>query len=188
MKRLLLVVAGMLCGASVLSAQYVKPEVQNGANVVQMTPLDGKTVTVVVGPTVLQCPVALRAKQGSGGGLVATRNAPPVGGPAQRIRLEVADSKSGRVSSARIRVYGMSGKGRMQKTDSEQNWDFVRTMQVEFSQDDEGAAADLMLRGFTAVNKIVVQTLTYQDGSTWTPMKMQMCSVAPDPFMLVAGR
>ncbi len=190
MKRIVFVGLGLMLGGPLLLAQAQNQGAKIGdATVLSDTvTANGNRIIQLSGPLVPLCPVAMSAKQGSGGGLLATRNAPPVSGPAQRIHLQVADSKAGKAASARIRVYGMSGKGRMQNADSEPKPDFVRTMDVTFAPEDKGAAADLVLRGYTAVSKIVLQTITYEDGSTWSPTRVQMCSVAPDPFMLVAGR
>ncbi|HTB96261.1 MAG TPA: hypothetical protein VK716_04585 [Terracidiphilus sp.] len=194
MKHSMLVGLGLVLSASFLSAQYAKPA-QNSAGTAEVgtiAPIStGSTLTVITLPTVTECPVVMQAKQGSGGGLIAVRgkdSAPQ--GPSQHVHLIVTDGKTAKVTEARVRVFGFSGKGRMQNAAvGPDAYDFQRTMDVTFSPEGKGeAAADLVLPGFTAVNRVVLQTISYDDGSTWRPEQHQSCAVTPDPLMLVAGR
>jgi hypothetical protein len=56
------------------------------------------------------------------------------------------------------------------------------------SSSDQTEFADLVLPGFSSVQSITLNSLTYSDGSTWNSFKGNACRVAPDPFMLVSAR
>jgi hypothetical protein len=49
------------------------------------------------------------------------------------------------------------------------------------------AATDLLLRGLTSVSRVRLESLTYEDGTTWQPEQGSLCAVAPSPLMLVGG-
>jgi hypothetical protein len=194
MKRALFVGLGLMLSASCLSAQYVKPS-DDSVGTAQMTVMKPgsptTTTTIVITSSMLPCPVAMQAKQGSGGGLIAVRGKEPMlPGPSQHIHLVVTDLKKAKVTGARVRVFGLSGKSRMRDAATgPDSYDMQRTMEVTFAPEGNGeTAADLYLPGFTAVNRVVLQTISYDDGSTWTPEQHQGCSVKPDLMMQVAGR
>jgi hypothetical protein len=196
MKRVMTLGLTVLMSAPFVAAQYEKPMPQGGAATSQievLTPGGGGKSMVMVFPSVGVCPVLMHAKQGSGGGLVSVRGKePPTTGPVQRIHLVVDHGKKVKVTSAHVRVYGMSGRrNHIQNamTGPDAAADFRRTLDVGFTaESDRESGADLVLPGFTAVSRIVLQSITYDDGSTWTPGRNQMCAAAPDPFMLVADR
>ena len=67
--------------------------------------------------------------------------------------------------------------------------DMSRAVEATFAPEGKNQAeADLVLPGFTSITRLDLRTIEYDDGSTWTPAGHQSCSVAPDRFMLVAGR
>jgi hypothetical protein len=136
------------------------------------------------------CPVPMRAQQGFSGGLVAVRQsqpAPPA--PAFRLTLTLTNRKSTGIASARVTVFGLSGKARAIPLDSAPASDLARTMNIRFGDSGNAdAAADLLLRGFTTVTRIDLDSLTYADGSTWTASTGTSCHVAPDPLMLLSAR
>jgi hypothetical protein len=136
------------------------------------------------------CPVSMRALQGSGGGLVAVRGAKPINGPAQRIHLILA-GKSQRITRATVMVEGLSPRNRIARTDTGGGLtsDLTRTIDVTFTPGDHNeATADLVLPGFTSITSIELQSISYQDVSTWSVPGPRACRVAPDPFMLVADK
>jgi hypothetical protein len=144
------------------------------------------------------CPVNMRALQGSGYGLVQVRNnqqpgpseRPPMNldQPAQRIHLILAIGTSPAVS-AKIEVRGLSPRSRAKNvSDATGASDLSKALDVEFApEDSKSVAADLLLPGFTSVSSIEVVSVTYQDGSIWRVADHTACRVAPDPVMLVAG-
>lgn len=148
-----------------------------------------QTLALSADPT-SSCPVTLHALQGTGGGLIAVHNAKPVAGPSQRIHLVLSDTPA-RALSAKVIVRGLSGKNQVMRTlpNDSGKFDSTKTLDIRFfSEDDKSVAADLTLPGFTSVQSIELQSIRYEDGSTWTFAGREACHVAPDPFMLVAGR
>lgn len=197
MHKVLYLGLGVLLSACALyaqddrSAQHVATA--PAQTTVVVTHPDGTwTTTTVNAPVEVLCPVGMDAKQGTGGGMLKVhgKDDPKTTRPSQRIHLVVSDAKSAKVTGARVRVYGLSGRNRMLNASSGlDNPDMTRTMEVSFAPESNGqAAADLVLPGFTAVTRVTLQTIKYDDGSTWTPAGHQSCSVAPDRMMLVADR
>jgi hypothetical protein len=161
--------------------------------------LQPTTNFTIVLPAVTSCPVSMHALQGSGSSLVAVRGTQRVTGFAQRIHLIVSDPKSTQVAAARVKVFGHSGKGRLEKASTSQELsldtnpttgplEVTRTLEVTFVPEDaKDAATDLLLPGFTAVTSIQLESITYEDGTTWSMGRREACRVAPDPLMLVAA-
>jgi hypothetical protein len=144
--------------------------------------------TFSVSSATSSCPVSLRAMQGAGGGLIAVRDAKPTPGPSQRIHLVVGDTSS-HVISAQVTVRGLSGRNQVIQTADKARFDLTKRINVQFFSEDDGkVAANLILPGFTSVQSIELESIRYQDGSTWTFAGHEACHVAPDPFMLIAGR
>lgn len=161
------------------------------------------TVYVFQAPADLDCPVPMRARHESGGSMRYTQSgqkpesAPPPG-VAQRIRLILGSGKEpAGVSSARVTVRGTSVKWRTVPTSQLLDGsDLKRTLDITFHpnatasvEEHEGTSSEMVLSGFTSVQFITLDSLTYADGSIWTPETGRACRVAPDPLMLVsAGR
>jgi hypothetical protein len=151
-------------------------------------------VMVLPAPT---CPVSMHALQGRGSGLVAVRDEKPIEGPSQRVHLILSNPRSAVVAGAKVKVFGLSGKNRLERTSDrsldltnrEGASDLTRTLDVTFAPEgDKDVATDFMLPGFTSVRSVELESITYRDGSTWTVAGQQACHVAPDPIMLVADR
>ncbi len=146
------------------------------------------------------CPVSMHALQGSGTGLVAVRDEQRVSGSSQRIHLVLTSSKSAKIAGARLKVFGLSGKNRIERasdnpntpldrTNRKNTFDLTKTLDVTFTPEGEtSVATDLVLPGFTSVLSIQLESLSYKDGSTWAVAGQRACHVAPDPMMLVADR
>ncbi len=167
------------------------------------------TVYVLPTPANPDCPVAMRARHEAGGSMRYTqsgRTSAPPSGIAQRIRLSLGNAKSPvGVTGARVTVRGASAKWRtdpaaqsiqllqsMQPTDRP---DLKKTLDITFHPDspasveeNEGLSSEMVLSGFTSVQSITLDSLTYADGSIWTPQTGRACRVVPDPLMLVDGR
>ena len=145
---------------------------------------------------IFTCPVSLRALQGVGGQLVATKNGQTTPQLGQRIHLLAANPPSGKkIAGATVTVEGLSARGRLRPAQGQAGGtsDIQRTMDVSFAAEDEHTmAADLRLAGFTVVNSIELDSITYSDGSIWKMTGKladhSPCRVTPDGFMLVAGR
>jgi hypothetical protein len=176
--------AALLIGSTLLAATALVA--QSPAPNASQTQSSSKMVFTIPSPGA-SCPVSMHALQGSGSGLLAVKNQPPVSGVAQHIHLVLGSRQTAKVASAKVIVHGYSGKSRMEQASSNQEGDLTQTIIVSFTPEDNGVAADLMLQGFTAVSSIRLQSIAYNDGSTWKVGGAQMCRVAPDPLMLVSA-
>jgi hypothetical protein len=143
------------------------------------------------------CPVSMHALQGRGSGLVAVRDEKPIEDPSQRVHLILSNPRSAVVAGAKVKVFGLSGKNRLERTSDhsldltnrEGASDLTRTLDVTFAPEGEkDVSTDLVLPGFTSVRSVELESLTYKDGSTWAVAGQHSCHVAPDPIMLVADR
>jgi hypothetical protein len=194
MKRILAVSIPFLLGAAVLTAQSnaTPPSGTSfGTATMENMKLGGTSTSIVVIRMQALCPVGMHAKQGSGGGLAAVRNARPGDGPSQRIHLVLARRHSQQITGARVLVRGLSGKDRTVRSISMEDIvpDRGQMLDVTFTPDNSvEASADLVLPGFTSIQSIELQSITYADGSTWKMANQNTCTVAPDPMMLIAGR
>lgn len=65
--------------------------------------------------------------------------------------------------------------------------EITRKLFITFKPENSEYAAQLRLPGFTAVTSIDVHSITYADGTTWSPDKKNSCSVKADPFLLVSA-
>ena len=144
------------------------------------------------------CPVALRATQnGMDNRLVKVspgqpETTPPSSSSSQSIHLSAARGSHGAIVQATVKVHGLSNKARMVPLASQSGpSDIARRMNVAFDRSDTGEAADLILRGFTAVSFVDIESVTYADGSTWTANATAngtTCRIIPDPMMLIGAR
>lgn len=146
----------------------------------------------VVVPADSGCPVAMSARQASGGELMkaASGQRQTGDGPGQRINLGFSGGKSAQLLAATVRVRGLTPATRAlpaEQTTSGAN-QATRTLHLTFGDDAAvERAAELVLRGFTSVSYVDLVSLTYADGSTWTQGE-QVCRVRPDPLMLIGAR
>jgi hypothetical protein len=146
------------------------------------------------------CPVSMHALQGTGTGLLAVHGDQRAAGFAQRIHLILTNPMSAEIAAAKVKVFGLSSKNRVEQASANQNgtldlrnqkgsFDLTRTLDVAFTPEGEkDVAADLVLPGFTSVGFIQLESLTYKGGSTWAVAGRQACRVAPDPLVLIADR
>lgn len=144
---------------------------------------------------VSSCPVDLQAKQGHDGGFVAVRNRGPedpdiVHHPAQHIHLIVRNRKGDkRIAGATVTAHGLSARGRMLGADlNSAQPDLKRTLDLKFINEGDGtSSAELDLPAFTSVQSVKLDSITYDDGSTWKMPHSTMCSVVPDGVMLISS-
>lgn len=156
-----------------------------------VTPRPALAQAIEAAPVSENCPVSLHALQGLGSGLLAVREGKPTQGPGQHIHLVVSDAKASRVTGAKVLVSGLTGSHHVVPTRSprDNKPDATRMLDLRFvPQDANEVAAELILPGFTSVRSIAIQSIEYDDGSTWTVAAHQACLVAPDPMMLIADR
>jgi len=187
MKTAALVTQALLFGSIALAAQTAgqgrssygaaRIESLDSANAVAM-------MTVNIG-----CPVSLRAQHRADGGLLNVDRR-RTERPAQMIHLILSNPDSRRIISARVRVHGLSGKGRVtQALSGQSDPDADATFDVQLAQEEgKEASGDLRVPNMTAVLSIDLRFVTFADGTTRNFSEREACRVAPDPFMLIAGR
>jgi hypothetical protein len=137
----------------------------------------------------------MRAQQRGWGDMMEVNrkpgDAPATPGVAQRIHLTLAGAPdSASIREAKVAVQGTSNKSRSIHPQLTQDGlsNKTKTLDVAFSENGKSeASADLLLRGFTSVQSITLESVTYSDGSTWMPSAGKSCRTAPDPMMLIAA-
>jgi hypothetical protein len=192
MKSLQFVLLAALLGCAAALAQQTP---SSGFGVSGMEP-PGRNVapSTAAIATPRACPVSVTAKQAGATEMVKVQKGPD-GKPetptqtGQRIRLFVGGlAKTGKVT-ATVTVRGRSARGRIDRAAAANSSDLRRTLNVTFTREDEESAwAELVLPGFTAVKSVKLEALEFADGTTRDLADASLCTVAPDPIMLVAGR
>jgi hypothetical protein len=151
------------------------------------------------------CPVSMRAQQkGMGDLLLADRGREgKVVGPAQRIHLTLGKGTetSEEIARVRVTVHGTGAENRMYRVPAGQadsrggGGDFLmgpkadraRSFDLAFRPNGDGEiATDLVLRGFTSVTWINLDSVTFADGAVWMPGGKLNCRISPDLLMLIA--
>jgi hypothetical protein len=144
------------------------------------------------------CPVDMRVRQKMSGGTVAVdENGVKRKVFAQRLRLILNSLRPGnsgqKAVSATVTVHGTSGTARLQPLGPVSNHvrdlssgSMVRTLRVGLGDwGDQGVSGDFFLPGFTSASQVDLESVTYEDGTTWKLSNNESCRVAPDPLMLI---
>ena len=161
-----------------------------------LTPAEAQKAGIRIPPLVNSCPVSLRARQAAA---AFTRqvnhgrprdNGVPPRDIAQRLHLSVTSQGAKRVLAANITVRGFADKGRLVEALSTQdNPDAAKTLEAHFAT---GTAhensTDLWIPGLSAVSSIDLNSITYDDGSTWKLAAGSSCRVPIDGVMLIGNR
>ena len=188
MRRKLLLSIALLVSAGAMAAQAFG---QASSQEPAATPSGAATKTDFrVWQVYPACPVAMRATQGGGGGLLAVSPGKPAARqPTQSIRLILLQNKSSKVTKATVTVHGLAVNTRMLPAAGEGPAEISRSLHVDVEDGDapDEGAADLVLAGFTSVRSIDLKSLTYADGSTWTSGE-KVCRATPDLLMRVDAR
>jgi hypothetical protein len=146
---------------------------------------------VYVIPMSLGCPIYMHAQQRGNQKLLNAHEGKSVG-VAQRLRLTVANMiNPAAITGVRVVVHGTSTNVHLVPTDIIMDGfsDAAKAFDLPFSLgQSEDASVNLLLRGFTSVQSIMLESVTYADGSSWSPSPSRTCRTAPDPLVLVSGR
>ena len=148
------------------------------------------------------CPVSMKLEHSGLLQLRKVRKAPGTPGtqPYRGFRTELqllltalpdAHSNPRQIAGARLTAYGYNGNPSviLISGNVDPSSEIAKTMDVKFAPGgDRTVSANLLLPGFAAARSIDLDSITYADGSTWTPAAGQRCTVTPDPFMLVDAR
>lgn len=138
------------------------------------------------------CPVSLRALHGADGNMLKVDKNRPAG-IAQLLHLIVTNPDSRQIVAARVRVRGLSGKGRMTLTanqDATQGaGDTTRSLEARFSTGaGKEVSSDVWVPGMTAVLDVELNSVTFADGTTRKFAGVEACRIGPEPLMLIADR
>lgn len=147
---------------------------------------------ILLPPQIPVCPISMQAHQGVWDHTIRVRDGQqqqisPFG---QRLSLTLVDQHPSRILSATVRVRGLNGRSHMVQAVGSANDDSnaTRTMSIKFSANpDNSVTGDLYAPGFTSIMSVELLQVTYEDGSTWKISGSNVCRVAPDPMMLIAG-
>ena len=187
------------------NSNVIQPGAMNTICESRLLPDDGKhakgsSETTCVNVFIPGCPIDVHVRQGIGGGMIAVDdNGIQRKVFAQRLRLFLKDLQSGksgqRIVSAVVTVHGLNGKARWVpladgpgEDGSLNSGNMARNLAVSMGNwGDPGVSGDFRLPGFTSASRVDLQSVTYDDGSTWRVSAGQTCHVVPDSLMLVGN-
>jgi len=199
MKRMVLFSSAILMGSIFVVSQGQAPDSKVGGS--------GDAVQLIPGRMDAGCPISMRAQQkGMGDLLLADKGREgKVDGPVQRIHLTLGKEteNSEEIARVRVTVHGTGAENRMYRVPAGEagsgiegsggfrmgpTADRMRTFDLAFRPNGEGEiATDLLLRGFTSVTWINLDSVTFVDGAVWTSGAKLSCRTSPDLLMLIAG-
>jgi acyl-CoA reductase-like NAD-dependent aldehyde dehydrogenase len=140
------------------------------------------------------CPVVFHAQYLADGSVVKTADTAQKEHPlgvGQWFHLTLASSGANRITQAAVRVYGLTGKGRLMQAQSSDAGSPEATQDevVHFKPiSDTEIAADVWATGMTSVAGVHVMSLTYANGETRQLSDGDACHVTMDLLMPVGGR
>jgi len=171
-----------LCIALLFSSLTLAAQDKGGPSA-QSFPVPAKVIS-------LACPVGMQAQQRASSQLVAVQNGHRAQISGQRIALTLRAARSPRITSAQVKVRGLSPKAHVaQSKAGDLSSEIFRTMNVNFDEESNGGVTgELVLPGFTSVTSIELQQIAYENGTVWSVGNDSVCRVTPDPFMLVSDR
>jgi hypothetical protein len=187
----------LFLGSALASGQRATPQSSDGnSGGVKNDPQTSQASSTFVLLPVQTCPVSLQAKQSGMTNMVKVRQGQSqqpetLPKPSQRIHLIVIGPPAGnKIVGATVSVRGLSARRHFDPASvGGGSDDLRRMMDITFtSEDNKEFSAELILPGFTAVKSIKLESLQYGDGSTRDFSSQHVCTIVPDPLMLVAGR
>ena len=156
-----------------------------------------QTKTIVITPSQWTCPVGMQAQHAPGltaqipvdkNGSVSKE---PVRREGQHLQLTLNNTKTAAISAVRVRVRGWNAKAHTipaQKTGADYT-DASQVLELKVDVEPHATAkTDVWVRGMTAVDSIDLIGVRYADGTSWRPAVLQVCSVLPDPGMLISTK
>ena len=147
-------------------------------------------------PATNGCPISMHASHGAWDHSVEVRQGkpePPLQHIGQRILLSLVDAHPAPITTATVKVIGLTGKNQMLQTAAANSeGDGVKTLTVTFTRGQDNSVSgavsgDLYVPGFTAVTSVELLEVSYADGKTWKVGAPSVCRVTPDRLMLVAA-
>ncbi len=132
------------------------------------------------------CPVSLRAQHGADGGIRNVDKSKPEG-VAQLLHLILTSKDSRQIVEARLRVRGVSPKGRLTNADAADVANATRFLSVRFSPSGENEVTGrAWVPGLSAVLEVELNGITFSDGSMQRFTSADGCRFIPDHTMLIA--
>ncbi len=133
------------------------------------------------------CPVGFAARRAPDGGLVTVSPRTKLQG--QQYSLTFSPDSAHAITQARITLHGLAG-GRVIPAKDISLGDASESFNLSpsFSGSRHLFQSTIYTKKLTGVQWVELNELTYADGSTWHESDTATCRVAPNGFMLVAGK
>ncbi len=173
----------LVCGSVWLVAQQTTPALPPGVQLSEVA-------------QAAMCPLQMSVRQGVGGNMMAVdQNGKQVEMFAQRLKLLLNDLRQEHQSSARIveatvTVHGTTARGQILPADTRQDasGEIAKTLTVRLTAHGEPqVSGDIRLPGFTSTRMVDLESVAYDDGSTWKLSGTGTCHVPPDMVMPVSN-
>jgi hypothetical protein len=133
------------------------------------------------------CPVSLRAQHGADGGFRKVDKSKPEG-VAQLLHLILTSKDSRQIVEARLRVRGVSPKGRVSNADTADGANATRFVSVRFTPSGENeVSGKTWVPGLSAVLEVELNGVTFADASIQRFSSADGCRFIPDHLMLIAN-
>jgi hypothetical protein len=160
------------------------------AGIEGMTAADQMAHLILPAHAAESCPVSMHAGHLADGSLVRTTSAYPHGiGQWLSFSLTGIDGKQ--IREAKIAVHGIRPNAHVTEalSTADSFGAAVQTLNVKFSSGPhQTALAKLWVPGMSAVERIDLLSMNYDDGSSWKLAEGASCHVTPDPLMLITRR
>ena len=155
------------------------------ASLPAQSPLPGD-VLLLQQPTGQNCPVSLSARHAEDGGLVDVKRSPA--SPKPSYALTFSPDPDHRIRKLTATFPGISGL-QFQPADQGKAADVTETLTLSpWVGQDHNFHSVVYTDNLTGVQWIERDQITYADGTTWHSSATATCRVAPNGFLLVAGR
>ncbi|HLI78310.1 MAG TPA: hypothetical protein VKV02_15290 [Acidobacteriaceae bacterium] len=157
-----------------------------GATAVAQAPASASNAVVVAPPPSQNCPVGLQARHEDEGGMVKVSPAERHRG--QGYRLTLAPEAAHRILKAKVTLHGIAGQQVVPAANGKPG-DVTETVTLSpWIGQDHHFHSTVYTEKLTGVQWIELNALTYADGTEWQASPSATCRVAPNGYMLVAGK
>ena len=142
---------------------------------------------VVMQASAAGCPVGFAARRAPDGGLITVR--PAVKARRQSYDITLTPGSDHAITQALITLHGLAGGQVVPAKNSA-----AGNATESFNLTTSGSGAKPLLHStvytskLTGVQWVELNELTYADGSTWHESDTAVCRIAPNGYMLVAGK
>lgn len=149
--------------------------------------------------TVSRCPIAMDARQEGGLHIVRAQDgSKATQQPAITPSLTLTAPQGRQILSATITAHGYAapksamplnvGAQAVLHSQPTARQELASTVTVKFASNGDGSfSGKFRLPGFTVLESVDLNAVTFGDGSTWSFTSASGCHVTPDPFVLVSA-